>query len=195
MMMPLPYIWPVCIPFWLAYGWAYVAELRRVPGMRGSVVPEMDKGSLKVILWTIALANIGAFAFAGFLPSMAMTAVLPAYVAGILLIISGGLLRRHCFAMLGRRFTYAVNAMSDQMVVETGAYRFIRHPSYLAGLIKFAGIGLGLGNWASFALCMVLPALAYGYRISVEERALIQMIGPAYEDYMKRTSRLIPFVL
>ena len=194
-MLPLPYTWPICIPYWLAYVWGYSAELRRVPGMRGSVVPEKDRGSLRVILWTIVLANAGAFAFAGLLPAMAMTMALPAYITGILLIVCGSLLRRHCFAMLGERFTYAVAATTDQTVIETGAYRFVRHPSYLAGLIHFAGIGLGLGNWASLALCIILPVLAYSYRISVEERVLVQTIGPAYESDMKRTKRLIPFIL
>ena len=33
------------------------------------------------------------------------------------------------------------------------------------------------------------------YRIAVEERALVQTIGAPYSDYMKRTYRLIPFVL
>lgn len=89
----------------------------------------------------------------------------------------------------------SVKATPDQVVVENGAYRFIRHPAYLAGLIKFAGIGLGLGNWASFALCILLPVLAYSYRIPIEERALIQTIGPAYENYMNRTARLIPFII
>jgi protein-S-isoprenylcysteine O-methyltransferase Ste14 len=42
----------------------------------------------------------------------------------------------------------------------------------------------------------VIPlAAAYCYRIAVEERALVQTIGAPYSDYMKRTRRLIPFVL
>jgi protein-S-isoprenylcysteine O-methyltransferase Ste14 len=120
---------------------------------------------------------------------------LPIYLAGIACLIAGGLLRRHCFAMLGSRFTYVVQAAPDQAVVERGAYKYVRHPSYTAGLLLYGGIGLALGNWVSFAFSLIPLALAYGYRIAVEERALVQTIGAPYADYMKRTHRLIPFVL
>ena len=120
---------------------------------------------------------------------------LPIYLAGIACLIAGGLLRRHCFAMLGSRFMYVVQAAPDQAVVERGAYKYVRHPSYTAGLLLYGGIGLALGNWVSLAFSLIPLALAYGYRIGVEERALVQTIGAPYADYMKRTRRLIPFVL
>ena len=97
--------------------------------------------------------------------------------------------------MLGDRFTFAVRATSDQIVVERGAYRYVRHPAYTAGLMLFAGIGLALANWASLAVCIVLPAIAYGYRIIVEERLLVETLGQPYYKYMKRTRcRLIPYL-
>jgi protein-S-isoprenylcysteine O-methyltransferase Ste14 len=97
--------------------------------------------------------------------------------------------------MLGSRFTYVVQAAPDQAVVERGAYKYVRHPSYTAGLLLYGGIGLALGNWVSLAFSLIPLALAYGYRIAVEERALVQTIGAPYAAYMKRTHRLIPFVL
>ncbi len=39
----------------------------------------------------------------------------------------------------------------------------------------------------------ILPAL--GYRIAVEERVLQAQLGQPYRAYMRRTRRLIPFVL
>ena len=62
-------------------------------------------------------------------------------------------------------------------------------------MLLVGGIGLALGNWASLALAIVPAAFAYAYRISVEERALVGALGPAYSDYMERTWRLIPFVV
>jgi protein-S-isoprenylcysteine O-methyltransferase Ste14 len=44
-------------------------------------------------------------------------------------------------------------------------------------------------------IALVPLSLAYAYRISIEERALVQTLGEPYTDYMKRTYRLIPFVL
>jgi len=196
-MLPLPYTWPLAIPFWIACLWAFAAELRllRQAGHKGRSGPQ-DAGSRHVIGLAGATGLCGAFVSAVLLPSASITVMrLPVYIAGIAILVSGGLLRRHCFSILGPRFTPVVKATPDQAVVERGAYRYVRHPSYAAGLLLYGGIGLALGNWTSVALSVIPLSLAYVYRIAVEERALVQTIGTPYADYMKRTRRLIPFVL
>jgi len=37
--------------------------------------------------------------------------------------------------------------------------------------------------------------LAYAYRIVIEERALVETLGPEYQHYVTRTKRLIPFIV
>ena len=193
----LPYTWLASIPFWIAGLWAFSAELRFVLAPHRDIGPSsQDAGSKQVIYVAGLIAIVGAFSMAGNWPESMMTPRrLPVYVAGIACLIAGGLLRRHCFTMLGSRFTYTIRATSGQTVVEQGAYKYVRHPSYTAGLLLYGGIGLALGNWKSLAVSILPLALAYCYRIAVEERALVETIGEPYADYMKRTRRLIPFVL
>jgi protein-S-isoprenylcysteine O-methyltransferase Ste14 len=96
--------------------------------------------------------------------------------------------------MLGRSFTGAVIVRTDQTVVQRGAYRYVRHPSYTAGMIMFLGIGLAIGNWISIAVLIAAVVIVYGYRVAVEERALVAVIGDPYRTYMTRTKRFVPFV-
>ncbi len=195
-MIALPYTWPAAIPFWIAFYWAFAAELPFARRDRVSQAARTDRGSMVAVLLAGFVGTFLSFLFAGAFPSFAVTvARVPLFVIGIGCIVAGGLLRRHCFRTLGASFTYDVRVRAEQPVVERGAYRFVRHPSYSAGLLLFGGIGLALTNWLSLIVSIVPPALAYGYRISVEERALVQTLGPAYERYMSRTKRLIPFVL
>jgi protein-S-isoprenylcysteine O-methyltransferase Ste14 len=49
-------------------------------------------------------------------------------------------------------------------------------------------------NWLSLGALIVTLA-GYAYRIRIEERALARDLGPAYRDYMRRTKRLIPFLV
>jgi protein-S-isoprenylcysteine O-methyltransferase Ste14 len=42
---------------------------------------------------------------------------------------------------------------------------------------------------------IVLPLTSYAYRIAVEERALMEELGSPYEEYMRRTKRLVPWTL
>jgi len=120
--------------------------------------------------------------------------LLPAFVVGLALLISGSLLRRHCFRMLGESFTGDVRASSEQQVVTRGAYSILRHPSYTGGILMNAGVGLGLGSWASALLLTLVSAAVYSYRIAVEERALSAAIGDPYREFMATRKRLIPFV-
>ncbi len=108
--------------------------------------------------------------------------------------IAGSLLRRHCFRQLGASFTGDVRASSEQRVVTSGAYSLLRHPSYTAAIILNTGIGLALGSWASVIVLVVVSFAVYGYRISVEERALLAAIGEPYEQFMSTRKRLIPFI-
>jgi len=106
-------------------------------------------------------------------------------VAGIVTLLCGSLLRRHCWRVLGIHFTGNVKAASDQPVIEAGAYRWVRHPAYAGGMLMYIGTGLALTNWLSVLIITVAGALGYIYRVHVEERALLANLGARYEQYMR----------
>lgn len=194
-MIPLPFTWPALIPFWIAFYWAIAAELPFVRRDAVATAAATDRGS-KRLIYIGGTGTLLAFMFARAFPAFAVSSFRSAiYAAGIASVVTGGWLRRHCFRMLGASFTYDVRVHATQVVVERGAYRYVRHPSYTAGLLIFSGIGLALTNWLSLVVAVVPAAVAYAYRISVEERALVETLGPAYALYMKRTKRLVPFVI
>ena len=116
-------------------------------------------------------------------------------VLGLLLIYAGMALRISAIAVLGAFFTTTVAIAPEQPVIETGPYRFIRHPSYTGFLITLLGLGLSLTNWLSLLVIMGCALLGVSYRIHVEEHVLKAQLGQRYQEYMRRTKRLIPFVL
>ncbi len=62
-------------------------------------------------------------------------------------------------------------------------------------MLTLLGYGLVFTNWLSLVLVLLLPVLGYSYRMTVEERALLEALGADYREYMKRTKRIIPFVI
>jgi protein-S-isoprenylcysteine O-methyltransferase Ste14 len=80
-------------------------------------------------------------------------------------------------------------------LVEAGPYRWLRHPAYTGTMMTLLGFGLAFGNWISLALLVIVPLLAYGYRISVEERALRARFGPQFDTYARARWRLLPFLV
>src|SRR4029077_12754248 len=94
-----------------------------------------DSGSLKAILASMQIAMLVAFVVAFYVAPFANRLVL--FWIGLALLFAGGLLRRHCFRVLGEYFTYAVIVRPEQKVINQGAYRWVRHPSYTGGTLMF----------------------------------------------------------
>lgn len=61
--------------------------------------------------------------------------------------------------------------------------------------MMFSGIGLALGSMLGFLLLTLMTIAAYGYRVAVEERALLEAIGEPYRSYMSECKRFIPFIV
>jgi protein-S-isoprenylcysteine O-methyltransferase Ste14 len=166
----------------------------RVRSLLRTGAQERDRGSYLVIVGSLLVGFAGGAALASAFPGAAFGEGQPALaVAALVLLALGVALRFYAVLVLGRLFTVTVMVGSDQRVVDTGPYRFVRHPSYTGLLLAIAGILLSWGNWA--AMLGLLPILAgLAYRIRVEERALTEQLGDVYRAYAQRTKRLIPFV-
>jgi protein-S-isoprenylcysteine O-methyltransferase len=155
-----------------------------------------DRGSYGLIVALLFVGLTLDFTLSARLPRAAILGRRElVFFSGIGLMLAGVAFRWWAIVTLGKFFTFDVAVQSSQSVVETGPYRYIRHPSYSGALMTQAGIGLALGNWAGLLALLVCMAIAYAYRISVEEKALIAALGEPYKQYMQRTWRLIPFLL
>ena len=101
-------------------------------------------------------------------------------------------IRVWAIAALGRSFRTTVEVDADQVVVSTGPYRWVRHPSYSGLLLIVIGCGLATGYWLALLACVALPLPALLWRIRVEEAELADVLGDRYRAYHARTKRLIP---
>ncbi|RVW02829.1 methyltransferase family protein [Rhodococcus xishaensis] len=113
---------------------------------------------------------------------------------GLAMAFVGQALRLRAVHELGASFTFWVQTVPGQRVVDTGLYSHIRHPSYTGALVCALGFTVAYTNWLS-PLTVLALAAAYVVRISYEERVLVDGLGEPYRQYMRRTKRLVPFVL
>jgi protein-S-isoprenylcysteine O-methyltransferase len=176
-------LWPVSE----IIGGGIIPLLRR----GGVLTRRRDRGSLLLIFISIVVSLTVAFSFAS-----AGIAMLPswAFYPGIVLMVGGIAFRQWAIAVLGRFFSMAVRVQKDQTVVDSGPYRYVRHPSYTGLFMIFVGLGLALQSWGAVLVLALIFSIVWGYRIRVEERALIAQLGEAYVSYSRRTKRLIPYV-
>lgn len=145
--------------------------------------------------WTLELyalcqgaTALSALAFKTQWPTEATTYLM----GGALIFVGGVTLRISAVLELGRFYSHRVRVITDHQIVETGPYRWIRHPAYSGMLLAHLGLVLVFFNWLSVALliCALLPALVL--RILVEERTLTNL--PGYVEFCATRARILPHI-
>ena len=116
----------------------------------------------------------------------------PALPAGAALILAGALLAFFGFYSLGSNLTPLPHPKDDAKLVDTGAYRLVRHPIY-GGIILLAyGWSLIVQSWLTLAYATLIFVFL-DLKSRREERWLKEKF-PGYAEYSKRVRKLIPFL-
>jgi protein-S-isoprenylcysteine O-methyltransferase Ste14 len=76
-------------------------------------------------------------------------------------------------------------------VVTTGAFRYVRHPLYLASLLGYLGLAFSTLSLFSFAL-LVAIWIFHNTIAGYEEKLLEAKFGEAYTNYKARTGKWAP---
>ncbi|HET9258390.1 MAG TPA: isoprenylcysteine carboxylmethyltransferase family protein [Pseudonocardiaceae bacterium] len=197
---PLPFTYAAAaIPFWVIFVGCCVAEaLTQLRGRRNRSGAAADRRSLLLVAVCAAVAFTVAFCLAAWVPAAAIGG--PrwlVFAAGLVVMVAGVGVRQWAIICLGRLFTTTVRIHGDEPgghpVVDTGPYRWVRHPSYTGVLASIAGTGLALGHWAAVTVLTIVPTAAILFRIRVEEAALLAGLGEPYRRYTATVrARLIP---
>jgi protein-S-isoprenylcysteine O-methyltransferase Ste14 len=112
--------------------------------------------------------------------------------AGMMLMIAGMLLLAWAMGQ-NPHFETTVRIQSDQRhrVIDSGPYRIVRHPGYVAGIVLFIGMALVLNSAWALAPA-ILSALNLVARTCAEDRFLHENLN-GYRAFAKRTRyRLVP---
>jgi protein-S-isoprenylcysteine O-methyltransferase Ste14 len=175
---------------WVAFEVSYFARFVGRPGSR-----QQDRLSGPALIGGLLLSLCAGSIAAHSVPQATITWNRSCVLGlGLALGVAGVAFRWYAINTLGRFFTMRVTTSADQTVVDTGPNRLIRHPSYTGALMTVFGVLLCSTNWLS-SLCFLIAWPGFAYRIRTEERALISALGDPYREYMRRTKRLVPYVL
>jgi protein-S-isoprenylcysteine O-methyltransferase len=112
---------------------------------------------------------------------------------GLLAAILGLALRWWANRVLGEYYTRTLKVVEQQRIVEAGPYRLIRHPGYLGSILIWVGAAAATTNWIVCLVVLILMLAVYSYRIRTEEQ-MLAAANPEYEQYRRRTRKLIPLI-
>jgi protein-S-isoprenylcysteine O-methyltransferase Ste14 len=76
-------------------------------------------------------------------------------------------------------------------ILTDGAFRYVRHPLYLASILTY--FGLMFATASLFSLAFIAGAfIFYNYIANYEERLMMLKFGEEYGNYQKRTGKWLP---
>lgn len=111
---------------------------------------------------------------------------------GVVLFIFGIIWRLVAIRTLGKFYSHRVRQVEGHQIVNTGPYRFMRHPAYTGMLIAHLGFILFFFNTVALALYLAFFIPTVVWRILIEEKMLFEM--PGYQEFAEGRARLIPFI-
>lgn len=134
-----------------------------------------------------ALTNVACF-YAPVWDYLHGPAILPrtstTLALGLALMLTGEGLRVVALRTLGRFFTMRVAVLDSHSVVRAGLYRLVRHPAYTGWFLLSLGFGVFFGSLIG-VLGTSLFVVVLGWRVKVEEAALVDGLGDPYRAYMR----------
>jgi steroid 5-alpha reductase family enzyme len=75
-----------------------------------------------------------------------------------------------------------------------GLFQYSRHPNYFGDLLSFSGLCLISGAWITTVVPILMVMGFVFVKIPALDSHLRDHYGSAFDDYKRRTAKLIPFL-
>lgn len=95
---------------------------------------------------------------------------------------------------LGKHWSMMLNLGEEHKLITSGPYSRVRHPMYTFFFIMSISTALISANAFVGVFGIAAWTVLYIVRIGDEEAMMVEQFGEEYQEYMKRTGRLLPKV-
>lgn len=115
-----------------------------------------------------------------------------AHFLGISCFVIGFCYRLWAIRTLGQFYSHRVQTLSKHQIVDSGPYRYTRHPAYGGMIVANAGVTLFFFNGVTICVFLFILIPAILLRISIEEKTLFRI--EEYSEFAKNRKRLFPAI-
>jgi protein-S-isoprenylcysteine O-methyltransferase Ste14 len=95
---------------------------------------------------------------------------------------------------LGKQWRFDAGLNADHQLVQSGAYRFVRHPIYTSMLCMLLGTGFLFSRLWLLAAGTALFMIGTEIRVRIEDDLLASRFGEEFQAYKRRVAAYIPFL-
>jgi protein-S-isoprenylcysteine O-methyltransferase Ste14 len=114
--------------------------------------------------------------------------------AGVLFLGLADLLSWTSARTLGRQWRFDAGLNEDHQLVQSGAYRVVRHPIYTSMLCLLLGMGFLVTPLPLLGIAFLFVLAGTEFRVRIEDNLLASRFGTAFDDYRRRVAAYIPFL-
>jgi methyltransferase len=142
---------------------------------RGAVEPKGDVYVAMLLLYPLAFALMffeGVWRAQTAVTQPAASQGPAWWLAGIVLMIASKALKYWAIAHLRERWTFKVLVLPGAPLVQSGPYRYVDHPNYVAVVGELAAMALMMSAWITGPAMIVVFGIVMLMRLKVETRAL-----------------------
>jgi protein-S-isoprenylcysteine O-methyltransferase Ste14 len=172
---------------WIAWTLAFVGARKRAAGQRK--VARAPASWWGIILETLGFALVWVYVRpAGFEKSW------PALVASMVLGPPSVVLAWWATRHLGKQWRYEAALSADHELIQTGPYRWLRHPIYASMLGMLVATGAAWTWWPMLVAGLVCFLAGTEIRVRAEDRLLAERFQETFLAYRSRVRAYIPFI-
>lgn len=171
------------------FGWilAFVAARERA-GKHPKVVRDTSSR------WGIVLQAIGFLCIGIMIHPVGFEKSAPSLIASMILGPAAVALAWSSTRHLGKQWRFEAALSADHELIQSGPYRFLRHPIYASMLLLLVSWGTALAWWPMIVAGLAFFLAGIEVRVRAEDRLLRGRFGERFEQYRSRVRAYLPFL-
>jgi protein-S-isoprenylcysteine O-methyltransferase Ste14 len=172
---------------WVAWCLGFVGPRNQAAGQKKVVSAPASKWGiiLEMVGFALVWAYVRPVGFEKSAPSLIASMILaPASVA------LGWAAARH----LGKQWRFEAALSEDHELVQTGPYRWVRHPIYASMLGMLLATGFAWTWWPMFGAALIFFVAGTEVRVRMEDRLLAGRFPESFPAYRSRVPAYLPFI-
>jgi protein-S-isoprenylcysteine O-methyltransferase Ste14 len=172
---------------WIAFSLAFVRPGKQAAGQKKVAKAPVSKWGICLVMVSFALAWVYVR------PSdfeKSRLSLIASMLVGPPSVALAWAATRH----LGKQWRYQAALSEDHELIQTGPYRWVRHPIYASMFGMLLSIGFAWTWWPMFVAAVIVFIIGTEIRVRAEERLLAERFQDSFSAYRSRVRAYIPLI-